>query len=186
MRKTPLTKSPGEGSGRKLFAGDEALTDYLGGDEFLDRGERICRWVVRGTKIDWEALFNDAYLKARKSPSLLKVEDKEGFYKVFCVLALNLRNDRFRKSRRRGLFVELPRSELNKADPSINLDDELFRKEFLEAIASIRDERRRKALELRTQGYTFREIAEKVGCCHVTVRIWWKEAAEAFLDGREL
>lgn len=194
MRKTPLTKSLEKEAGSleketgvKFFASNDELIEYLESDKFLERSERICRWVVRGTKIDWEALLSEAYLKVRKSPSFLKVRDEDGFFRLFVVASINLRNSRFRKARRAAkLFEELPNTEITKADPSVDLETALFVREFMERIERIRDERRRRALKLRLKGNTFRKVGEQVGCSHVAVKIWLKDAVEAFLDGREL
>src|SRR5260221_2611621 len=167
---SPLTKNAGEGSGRKLFASSEEIEEYLDSVEFLNRGQRICRWVVRGTNFEGTALFSDAYLKARRSvdrPSFLNVEDEKGFYKIFFILSLNLLHDRFRKARKeRSLFSDLSRAAFTKPDPTVDLEEERLIGEFMDALKKLPDERRR-AIMLRREGYTYRQIGEIVGCSHV-------------------
>jgi len=80
----------------------------------------------------------------------------------------------------------IPLEEISISDPTINLDRDHFVREFKKLIDCL-PTKRRIAMSLWLEGYTFREISgelKKSGflISHVTVRMWLKEFQKNMID----
>jgi DNA-directed RNA polymerase specialized sigma24 family protein len=177
---------------------------FLRQDEFLERGQRICNWIVRGTNVEGAELFNEAYMKTAKlfdevsedtaeadeKTDLGQIRDKEDFYRWFYCLAFNVFRDELRRTKKEGsLLTDLSERNLTEADPSIDIESECLVSEFMEFITKNLPAERRRAIALRQEGYTYREVADILNSegvgespSHVTVRKWIKDSLDAFFN----
>jgi len=189
------------------------MNDLFRHSEFLDRGYRICRWHVRGTNQDpWE-VFSDAYLKALASKDKLRADNtpnEEAFFGWFSLLTLNMLRDQWRKNGREMKRLQSisssseesssegsfdTDSDIDLANPCVDLDGDCFLKEFLEFTNTLSTCHRR-AIMLRLENYPdkgvpYEEIAktlnsEGITCSGVTVRSWIRTSWRAFFNDKRV
>ena len=118
--------------------------------------------IIPGNKSMAEDIFQQVWMKA--ASSLDKYDDQEKFLAWLCRIGHNLTIDHFRRTSARGGF----HSELNEDIDisSVQIDpvdyDEEMRFKALDAAISQLPEEQRVILELRKEGLSFKEIADKL------------------------
>lgn len=177
----------------QVLAGRGPLADLVSHPVFLDRGQRICRYLARGTSYEPEELFQDLCLKLLSSgamPRLDKTPNENAYFRWLLVLVLNMRRDYFRGN---GKFrrQEVPLSDilpevLYVADPGLSPELEARLNEFA-ALAETLPENTQRVIKLRQEGLTYEEIAriltsDGIKCSDVTVRKWFRDSLDAFFD----
>ncbi|HEX8474632.1 MAG TPA: RNA polymerase sigma factor [Pyrinomonadaceae bacterium] len=169
-------------------------------DVYLKRGGRICRSIARGTSYDPQDMFQDVcvrillyFSKSRQDndpEKTISFDDVNAFFKFYVTVAGNLLTDYFRKhGKRQNQEVSLSANiadALTVAAPGLSPYAECFFKEFAESLKRL-PEHKRRAVELRQEGYSYEEIAvtlnrERIKCTKVAVRNWVMEALAYFTD----
>ena len=180
---------------RRVLNGLAPAADLVSDQTFLDRSQRICNWLSRGTSYSPDDLFQDVCVKLLKSGARLcpdNIPGESAFFSWLFVLTLNLRRDYYRRNgrdRQREVSLDEFLSEaLSIADPDAGPEVECLRGEF-DAFIETLPERARRAIVLRRQGLTYDKIAEVLSrddksVTSVTVRKWVLDALTAFSEGR--
>lgn len=175
----------------EVLVGRKPIADLLAHEEFLKRGERICRYLAKkylasGASYDWRELFQDACVKVLKFGNRLvpsNIPDEAAFFRWFFVLVRNLLRDEARKNgKRRELEMSLSDDELKAlkvADPGIGPEGDCLLSEFRDFTKDLPEEYRR-AIELRQEGRSYEEIAVILKCTKVTVRNRVKNSLDDF------
>ena len=154
--------------------------------EFQSRLKRICHNLEHdGEKA--KDLSQETCLRLLRYGCKIRpdnVETTDQFFSWLYVVVRNIVNSEWRKDRLP--LDDRPVEEVSLADYRVDLDAERFFGEFEEFSRTLPYERRR-AIELRMEGYSYREIAdilesEGCPCSHVIVRVWYRDALRDFFN----
>jgi RNA polymerase sigma factor (sigma-70 family) len=180
----------------QVLAGRSPINDLISHTVFLDRAQRICNWLARGTSYDPKDMFQDLCLKLLMSGVRLcpdNIPNEKAFFNWLFVLALNMRRDDLRRNGKLrhqevSLSDILPEA-LSIIDPGISPEGDCLLSEFAQFSETL-PEKTRRALALRQQGITYDKIAEILSrddaksMTNVTVRKWVRDSLETFFEGR--
>jgi len=170
----------------------KAVAELVSHPVFLDRGQRICFYLARGTSYETEELFQDLCLKLLTTGAMPRAEqtpNEDAYFRWLFVLVLNMRNDYFRRNGKRRQEVSLSEIMLGAlavADPGGGPELECCFAEFAEFAENAPKEIRR-IIELRRDGFTYEAIAKKLSSpgvkyTDVTVRKRFRDSLKAFFD----
>jgi RNA polymerase sigma factor (sigma-70 family) len=166
----------------------QSVDDLLTQEDFQKLLLIICQAVYRRLNLGRydpaygrEDLFGDACEKLLKSRQRFRPDDipnEKALFSWLYVLAFNRGLSKLReiKRQRPWLFPGKAVEELPEEDSGINLEREWAARELMGFMKSLPDERRR-ALVLRLEGNSYREVAqilegEGIKVSHVTVQKW--------------
>lgn len=124
-------------------------------------------YALSSASSEVDDVFQQVWIKAiDKMPSL---RDNGSFYGYLQQIARNIIIDRARKLKRRGVHVALdgddvmPIADANTLAPYFEISD-AEEQELLDKAVETLSEDQRKVWRLRTDGYSFKDIAEIAGC----------------------